>query len=876
MVLTHLFTRFSIPPTRPGTVYRARLHERLDAGVSGKVTVVSAPAGFGKTTLVSQWLSDSDARAAWLALQDDENDPARLLTYCILAIQTLLPAVGKGVLAALQTPQPPAAELLLTGLLNEITAQPESFILVLDDVHLIRAPEAEQIVRFLVNHLPPQMHLVLISRALPALPMARLRARGQVTELRAADLRFTQAESIRFLRDVMGVSLLEADMAALDAQIEGWAVGLQLFALALAGAGTDAKQFTVSFSGKHHFVMEYLAEEVFAQQAPAVQTFLLETAILSALCGELCDALVQETAFSGQAMLETLEAANLFLIPLDHERRWYRFHPLFAEFLRQRLLRTAPPDHVAGLHRRASQWYEDHGLDLEAFHHAAAGQDMDRAERLTEGRGLPLHLRGAAGMVLNWLDSLPVSVLDARPWLWLQSAGLMLVNGRTTGVEARLSAAEAALEKHESLPADVKSNLSGRLAVVRATLALTRYDDVTMLAQSRQALALLPARNVTSRATALWTQGHAHLFQRDYTAAEPLFQESVRLAQTGDDTFITILSTIGLGLVQEGQYQLHRAAAIYHTVLQQAGDQPLETFAEAHLGLARIYYQWNDLTAAEHHGRLSLELTRRYDRVIDRFVVSEVFLALLWLAQGDVAGAAARVLQTRSIAREQGFTRRLPELTDAQVRILLRQRDVVAAAALVESPGLPLSQARVYLAQGKPVAALDVLARYGASAGAQRWPEERLRIGVLQALALHANGAAETALAVLGDIFSQTEAQGVFRLYLDEGQPMVDLLRLVQQYPQTDYAQRLLEAFHAEPVLRSLASPASPPLVEALTERELNVLRLVSEGLSNREICDQLYLALDTVKGHNRRIFEKLHVRRRTEAVARARDLGLI
>lgn len=873
MTLSILFTKLYIPPARSERVARGRLIERLSVGLHSKLTLISAPAGFGKTTLIGEWLTVCGRPAAWLSLDEDDNDPARFLAYCISALQTVLPDIGKGLLTSLQSPQPPAIESVLTVLLNEIAASPQHFILALDDYHIIDSPAVDHALTFLLDHLPSQMHLVITTRADPSLPLARLRAQGQLSELRAADLRFTLEEAQDFFNKVMGMHLTAEDIAALDARIEGWVAGLQLAALALQSTHADAKNFIASFGGNHRFVLDYLLEEVLNQQSAHIQTFLTQTAILDRMCGKLCDAIIGDSPATGQETLDALERANLFLIPLDNERKWYRYHHLFVGLLRQRLMTTATQVYLNDLHIRASQWYEDNGLELEAFHHAAAGQDIERAERLMDGSGIPMHLRGAALAIQNWLDSLPVEVLDARPRLWLRSAGLMLVNGQTTGVEDRLKAMEGAIARAETLSANEEAHLRGRSAVVRATLALTRYDVDTMLNQSRYALDHLPPENLASRATALWTLGHAYIFQRDFAAAEPPLQESVRLAQQCGDIFTVILSTIGLGLVKEGQNQLYRAAEIYQSVLQQVGEQPLQIIAEVHLGLARICYQWDDLDKAEHHGRLSLELARQFDHVIDRFVLSEIFLALLKLAQGAPAAALSMLEQTHETARRKGFIHRLAEIAGAQVLALLRLGDIAAASALVQAHDLPVCQARVHLAQGRLSAVQAALEKYHPQrTESPVWPTERLEIMLIQALMCYARGDNDQALAIAGEVLTIAEPQGFVRLFVDEGQAMTELLRLA---PQGSYVQHLLTILAAE--------SASPPeaagnntLVEPLTERELEVLRLVAEGLSNREISEQLFVALDTVKGHNRRIFEKLHVQRRTEAVARARDLELI
>ncbi len=878
-----LATKLYIPPLRPNVVIRPRLLERLNEGLHRNLILISAPAGFGKTTLVSEWVVGCQRPAAWLSLDEGDNDPTRFLTYLVAALQTIAATIGEGVVGVLQSPQPPPTEAILTALLNDITTIKDQFVLVFDDYHVIEAKAVDHALTFLLEHLPPHMHLVIATREDPPLPLARLRVGGQLTEVRVTDLRFTPSEAAGFLNQGMGLTLSVEDIAALERRTEGWIAGLQLAAISLQGQ-QDTTSFITSFTGSHHFVMDYLVEEVLGQQSERVQTFLLRTSILERLCGPLCDAVVLDSSASGQATLEYLDHANLFLVPLDNERRWYRYHHLFADLLRQRLQQStdsSPGDEeidVAELHIHASVWYEDHGLEIEAFHHAVAAHDVERAERLMEGKGIPLHFRGAVTAILDWLESLPETVLDARPSLWVRYGSLLLVNGQTTGVEEKLHAAEAALQGSEA--DDKTQNLVGQIAAARAVLALTRYDVEPMLAQSRRALEYLHPKNLSSRATANWTLGFAYLLQGDRAAARRALTEAISLSQASGDIFTTILATIGLGNVQETENQLYLAAETYQRVLHLAGDQPLQIIYEAHLGLARVLYEWNDLEAAEQHGRQSLHLARQYERVIDRFVLCEVLLARLKLAHGDVAGAAALLAQASQSARQQNFVYRIPEVAAAQVLTLLCQGNLAAAAHLAQTHELPISQARVHLAQGDTSAALAVLEPLRQQAEAKGWEDERLKVIVLQAIALHMNGEKDKAVQLLGDALALAEPGGFIRLFVDEGLPMAQLLSeaaAIGMMP--DYTGKLLAVLEAEEQKREDTSslpPPAQPLIEPLSRRELEVLHLMAQGLSNQEMCERLFLALDTVKGHNRKIFDKLQVQRRTEAVARARELGLL
>jgi len=877
-----LTTKLFMPPARPQAVLRPRLLERLSEGQEqGRaLTLISAPAGFGKSTLLSVWIDqrkrqDPKFRVAWLSLDEGDNDPSRFLLYLAAALQGVEPSCGADAIAALHSPQPPSFASILTDLINELDGISRDILLVLDDYHAVDSPEVDKELDFLVEHLPARLRLVIATREDPNLPLARLRARGELTELRASDLRFSPDEAADFLGRVMGLELSAQDIAALDSRTEGWIAGLQLAALTMQGQ-KDIAGFIHTFTGSHRFVLDYLAEEVLCHQPEAIQVFLLRTSILDRFCGSLCDALMQSD--SGQETLEYLERANLFIEPLDGERRWYRFHRLFAELLRQRLEQSLAADKAGGetgaaaLHIRASCWFEDNGLPIDAFHHAAAAADLNRTERLATSRQMPTHFRGAVIEILEWLASLPENVLDARPSLHVLTATMSLVAGRTTGVEEALQAAERALQGAE--PDETIHDLTGRIAAARATLALTRYQPDTIFVQSRRALKHLHPDNLPFRMTAMWTMAFAHFLQGDRAAAGRAFAELESMSHVSGDVFFTQLALCSLGEVQVMDNKLHQAAETYRRALRSFGDHPQPNANEAHLGLARISYEWNELDAAEEHGERGLQLARQYDSSIDRFILCELLLARVTLARGHVAAAAARLDELATTARRRGFLHRLPEIAALQVPVLLHQGHVEAAAHLAGTFDLPQSRARVFLARSEPSSALALLEPLGGQMEARGWQDEHLRVLALQALALHAKGREDEALCLLVEAMGLAEGGGFIRLFLDEGAPMARLLSVaVAREMMPAYAGRLLTAFAAEKQVRESAL-AEPP--STLSRRELEVLRLLAEGLSNLEIGERLFLALDTIKGHNRRIFEKLEVKRRTEAIARGRELGLL
>ena len=880
-----LATKLYVPPPRPKVVLRPRLIEWLNEGLNRRLTLICAPAGFGKSTLISEWVADGPRPAAWLSLDGGDNDSTRFLAYLVAALQKIAPNIGEGVLGALGSPQPPPTESILTVLLNEVATIPEEFVLVLDDYHVIDAKPVDDALAFLLEHLPPQMHLVIATREDPRLPLARLRARNQLTELRAADLRFTSSEAAGFLEGVMGLDLSAEDVAAMETRTEGWIAGLQLAAISMQGR-KDTTSFIESFTGSHHFVLDYLVEEVLHQQPESVQTFLLRTSILDYLCGSLCDAVLLDPSGSGQKTLQYIGRANLFLVPLDSERRCYRYHHLFADLLRQRLHESVhqsaasstgdEKETLAELHRRASQWYEDNGLEIEAFHHAAAANDVERAERLIEGEGVPLHFRGAGAPVLNWLESLPAAVLNARPSLWLTYASALMMTGQHTAVEQKLQAAEAALKGTE--PNDSTRDLVGRIASMRATVAVIQHDVESLLVQSRRALKYLHPDNLPLRTAATYTLGYAYQLQGERAAARETYAEVISISNSFGASIYTTAATLCLGQVQEAENQLPLAAETYRRVLILAGDPPRPIACEAYLGLARITYQWNDLATAGQHGQQCLQLTQQMEGV-DTFAACGVFLARLRLARGDVPGAIAILDEAEEFVRQHNFVFRMADVTAAQVLTLLHQGNLEGAAHLAETRELPISQARVHLARGDTSAALATLEPLRQQAEAKSWEDERLRVMVLQALAHHAHGEKDNAVQLLGDGLALAESGGLIRIFVDEGRPMAQLLSEAAAHEiMPDYIGRLLAVFEAEEQMREYEShlPPAPSLIEPLSPRELEVLQLIAQGLSNREIGERLFLALDTVKGHNRRIFGKLSVSRRTEAVERARSLDIL
>jgi LuxR family maltose regulon positive regulatory protein len=887
MAAAVLITKLYIPPVRPQVVARPRLVERLNNGRHGKMTLIAAPAGFGKTTVLSEWIAAYAQPVAWFSLDEGDSDPSRFLLYVVAALQTIVPSLGVGSASALQSPQPPSPEAVMAALINEIAALPHNIVLVLDDYHTIDAPAVDSALTFLLDHLPPQLHLVISTREDPQLPLARMRARGQLNELRAADLRFTPAEAAEFLNPVMGLQLSAADIAALEERTEGWIAGLQLAAISMQGL-EDVEEFVQSFTGSHRFVMDYLVDEVLLQQPESIQRFLLQTSILNQLCGSLCDAVMGDGSISGQATLDHIDRANLFLAPLDNERRWYRYHHLFAELLRQRRHQGAFVSHgseqidEAVLHLRASEWYESQGMELAAFRHAIAAHDIERAERLIAGNGVPLYVRGGQVPVLEWLESLPAHEMDARPSLLVRFAGVLSVIGKLTRLEPILQRAEAAIER--SAPDDQTNVLRERIAGLRTLVGVIAADPQhvdALIAQSRRGPEALHPDHAPTRTAGTWILGLAHQRQGNRAEARRVHTDVIAASEANGNIHLNILATSCLGMIQETDNQLREAAGTYRRALALVGEPPGPIACEAHVGLARIWYEWNDLETARYHGKLSVELARQLE--LASFVSSEVFIARLQIATGDVSGAILSLAQTEQTVRERDYHFRMPDVVAAQIEALLHQGNLAQASQLAQTNDLPLSAARVALAQGDSGTALSLLDPLRQQLEDKGWMDERLRAMVLQALAYQAQDDIDTAIRILEDVLVLTEPSGCIRLFIDEGEPMERLLITAAAGGiRPDYTARLLEAFAVPvPIAKSTPLPQPMPkaahvLIDPLSPRELEVLKLIARGLSNEEIAQRLFLALSTVKGHNRVIFGKLDVQRRTEAVARARELALI
>lgn len=903
-----LASKFYFPPHRPDLVQRSRLLEALDAGLSGKLTLVSAPAGFGKTTTVSEWIRERGYPAAWLSLDKYDNDLSRFLTYLISALQRIDLQIGGDIQAALEESPSPRFEVLLTRLISEMERLPDRSIIVLDDYHLIHSNAVHDAINFLIEYSPPPIHLVISGRADPPLPISRLRVQGEVNEVRTPKLRFTKNEVATYLNDLMGFNLPSDGIAALEARTEGWIASLKLAALSMQGRD-DWHEFITEFSGSHRYVIDYLVDEVMARQPEKVQIFLRRTSILERFCAPLCEHVVGES--EEMDIIDYLDRSNLFLIPLDDHREWYRYHHLFADFLNLRL-RESERDRIPELHCRASQWYENQGLVDEAIQHALAAGDLERATRLVDGFAADLVVRRESNKLLKFVEQLPSGLRQDYPMLCIWHAWALNFMGQLDMVEPALAAVESNQNKASEVPNP------GYVTTVRAYLANQQGDLLKSISLTEQALEemsnALPDRiTLIFQGSAVIWLGYNHRLLGNLDVAEQLFMEAAMLNQKAGNYYAALASFEQLGDLAVIRGQLHQAKDFYRSGLNLAQNWTktwgnpggsLIAAAGPQLGLGVVLYQLNDLAGAAAHIQRSadlLELGELWGRK-----EAYTMLAYLKQAQGEFE-SSAELFRKAGAIEDARLVRQLTDLPSrTQLEILLSRLGPEMAPLLsdayrrVEKLGVQANDevdftspagypreliysdlACLLVTLGRADEALPLLTRLLEAAIAMERHGDEIRYLVLITLAHHALGNTQTALTTLGQALTLAKPQGYVRLFVDEGQPMAELLQFaVSQNVAPDYAGYLLAAFpeyvrRAAPIEKELAVDKQS-LIEPLSEREIEVLRLMVEGYKYKEIAERLVVSINTVRHHTRNVYGKLAVNNRTRAIGRAKELNLL
>jgi len=902
-------TKFHVP--RAGFVPRPRLLARLAQGMGRGLTVVCTPAGFGKTTVLGDWARRSRRPAAWLSLDAGDNDPARFWRYVAAALDQVRPGASAPAAALLRGPQHPPLEAVVTAVINELTTPPgaDDIALILDDYHLIDAPPVHDSVTFLLNRLPPGLRLVLASRADPPLPLARLRARGQLAELRAADLRFTLEETAAFLREATGLDLPSASVTALQDRTEGWAAGLQLAALSLNGHA-DPAGFVATFAGSHRYVLDYLTEEVLARQPEQVVSFLLETSVLERLSGPLCDAVTGRT--DSQALLEALERANLFVVPLDEVRRWWRYHHLFADLLRARLAHERP-ERVPELHRGAATWHEEHGFADDAVRHAIAAGEAGWAARLVEQHVEELLRRSEGATLDRWLSALPAEAVRSRPRLCLAQTVSAVVGSRLEAAEPLLAEAERAFaasgdEPHEpsvGRALSVLANVPASIAFLRADLARLRGDAARAVACDQQALTHLGESDWLLRSHVAWNLAVADWLCGRLAQAEHALAEVVAERRAHGEGYLAMRVCYDLGQVQRAQGRLGAALRTYQQGLEAASEagHQLPPAGMAHVGMAEVLYEWDELAAAHEHATEGVALCRQL-AFTQPLATGLGMLARIRQAQGDKAGALDAIGQAERVELSPQVAALLNPVPAWRARLLLARGEATAAARWASERGLGtgdkpsypregeyLVLARMLLAEHPPGRALGLLERLHAQAAAQQRTGSIIELAPLRALARAAGGDQDASLATLAEALALAAPEGYIRVFADEGPPVARLLSRLTAAQRTGraalpgavpphYLDRLARAFQpggARPAPRTTRGTAGTAgLAAPLSGRELEVLELLAAGKSNQQIADELVVVLDTVKKHVGHILAKLGAANRTQAVARAQALRLL
>jgi LuxR family transcriptional regulator, maltose regulon positive regulatory protein len=883
-----LLTKFFIPPVQSNQIIRPRLVDLLNSGLDKTLILVSAPAGYGKSTLVSRWLKETTVPSAWLSIDAGDNDPSRFLQYLLTAIQPVVPGIEGNLADMLQNTQPAQFENLINLVTNELASASEQFVLVLDDFHLINSEAVINIVSYLVERLPHQVHLVLLTRIDPPLPLSRLRVRNQLVDIRAEHLRFTHSEITAFLNDVMGLPLSSEDLFAIEMRTEGWIAGLHLAALSMQ-TSKDVHGFVSAFTGSHHYVMDYLVEEVLRLQPRNLSDFLMQTSILDQLCGPLCESVIEMDMgehLDGQIILEILEKMNLFVIPLDDERHWYRYHHLFADVLKKRL-EQYHPDLPPRLHQRASLWFEQNGLIPEAIRHSLTASDHDKAIQLIEQHGPLLVLGGELNSLSGWIKAVePRS--QTHPWIHVIKAWLFILTGQPERAEELLQTAERLIS---SLEEDRGTGImKGAIATGRSYREFINGDTNLTASFARQAVEYLPdidivSHSIRSIATALL--GDACLMNGEFEEARKAYMEARRIGHASGDVHVIMIVNCSLGRVLVELGLLHQAADLYAEALKIAAlpdGKKLATAGEVYAEFSQISYEWNNLETAMEQVRACLALCRWWGQETFQ-AIGSIMLARLERVHGNTESAVENMNIAEKMIREHHFAFKYTVWVKyCLVRLWIALGDLEKASGIVQESGITagdeipyirepefLALLRLLLAKGDYDASLDLSRRLLQKAENTRHAGRIIEVLVLQALIFQCRKEMDQALDVLKRALSLAKTEKYVRLFVDEGEPMVRLLHLARSRQiEKEYVTALLSVLGKDTGSLRLAREL---LTEPLTAREIEVLKLIEAGCSNQEIADKLIISFTTVKRHISNIYNKLDAKSRTQAIAIGKEL---
>lgn len=885
-----LASKLYIPPIRPNLVPRPRLVEKLRTGLKhGKLTLISAPAGYGKTTLLSEWIDQCDHAVCWLSLDERDNDPARFLKYFILALQAVQSDIGEPFLLTLQSSHALEIEDLLTGLINEISAITEFFIIVLDDYHVITEPKIQQMLLFLLDHQPMQMHMVIASRADPPWPLSRLRACGYINEIRYHEMRFTLEEAAIFLNDRMGLALSIQDIASMEKRTEGWAAGIQLAALSMAQRA-DKQSFIRAFTGSHRYIMDFLVEEVLDQTDIEIREFLLKTSILERLTGSLCDALIRGQ--ESQSILMDLEKRNLFLISLDDERRWYRYHHLFADLLKNHLNQTNPGE-MLELHRRASIWYEENGLLADAFSHALAADEIERIVQLTDEMAVYKLDISERNALMTWLERLPDESYLNYPWLMIARAWAHFNAGKYEAVDANLVEIEETLVDH-SYSDELGSRIRGHIAAIRSYLAEVRDEDATnVLCMAEDALELLPEKDIQLRSFVAIRLANCLTWLGNFERAIAVYKEAGESSKQIGDGHLAITALSEMAVVQMLHGKLRQANESIQDIHQYAEDlAKRDGRRSAAMGLlyrhrSTIKYEMNELIEADYYARECVKICNQWGEK-ESLLFGVAALTRVQFAQGDydaVEKGLAQIIklasQISTVSQDQfrswviPYQLRMGKLEEAKQWMQdldLKVDDKISFDRFADYYSLAL----ILKEQGQDSGSLklvDTLLKTTTAAGAEMYT---IKLYGMQA-ELHKNlNQIEEAMAAMEQALKLAQTEGYVRSILDGGEGVGELLRsAIRRGIAVDYAGKLMNEFTKELKAAGPDTFHIAGLLDPLSDREVEVLRLLVTNLTTTEIAEELYVSVSTIRSHIKNIYSKLNAHSRHEAVTKAIELKL-